>query len=246
MTTYFYGRNSDVESYEKGSSIDTQLSKVKSYCNIKNLKVDIEITEQISGTVPFKRRPQGYELWKSLKNNDQIICSHLDRFSRNTLDLLTLVEEFKRKKIKLHFVDVGGEVTGSDSISSVFIKMLSVFAEFYSKQQSEKSKATKQRMIKENKYTGGFRPKFGYDVDDNGYLVPCEKEQSIIRLMKLLRKKGKSYKQISEIVTKSTRKKFVQSWVFNILKRESSIPPNDNITIHNICNVELQPTIADV
>ena len=30
MTTYFYGRNSDVESYEKGSSIDTQLSKVKS------------------------------------------------------------------------------------------------------------------------------------------------------------------------------------------------------------------------
>ena len=46
---------------------------------------------------------------------------------------------------------------------------------------SEKSKATKQRMIEENKYTGGFRPKFGYDVDDNGYLVPCEKEQSIIR-----------------------------------------------------------------
>ena len=75
---------------------------------------------------------------------------------------------------------------------------------------------------KENKYTGGFRTKFGYDVDDNGYLIPCEKEQSIIRLMKLLRKKGKSYKQISEIVTKSTRKKFVQSWVFNILKRETS------------------------
>ena len=100
--------------------------------------------------------------------------------------------------------------------------MLLFFSEFYAKQVSEKSKATKQRMIRENKYTGGFRPKFGYDVDDNGYLIPCEKEQSIIRLMKLLRKKGKSYKQISEIVTKSTRKKFVQSWVFNILKRETS------------------------
>ena len=246
MTVYFYGRNSDSESFERNSSIQTQLSKCKSYANIKDLKIDVEITEQISGTVPFKRRPKGYELWKSLKNNDQIICSHLDRFSRNTLDLLTLVEEFKRKKIKLHFVDVGGEVTGSDSISSVFIKMLSVFAEFYSKQQSEKSKATKQRMIKENKYTGGFRPKFGYDVDDNGYLIPCEKEQSIIRLMKLLRKKGKSYKQISEVVTKSTRKKFPQSWVFNILKRESSVPPNEEIIRHNICNVELQPNICDV
>ena len=101
-------------------------------------------------------------------------------------------------------------------------------------------------MIKENKYTGGFRPKFGYDVDDNGYLVPCEKEQSIIRLMKILRKKGNSYKKISEVVTKSTRKKFPQSWVFNILKRESTIPPNDEIIRHNICNVELQPTIADI
>ena len=110
----------------------------------------------------------------------------------------------------------------------------------------KKAKATKQRMIKENKYTGGFRPKFGYDVDDNGYLVPCEKEQSIIRSMKILRKKGNSYKKISEIVTKSTRKKFPQSWVFNILKRESSIPPNDEIIRHNICNVELQPASADV
>ena len=64
--------------------------------------------------------------------------------------------------------------------------------------------------------------------------------------MKILRKKGKSYKQISEIVTKSTRKKFVQSWVFNILKRESSIPPNEKIIRHNISNVELQPSIADI
>ena len=64
--------------------------------------------------------------------------------------------------------------------------------------------------------------------------------------MKILRKKGNSYKKISEVVTKSTRKKFPQSWVFNILKRESAMPPNDEILIHNICNVELQPTIADV
>ncbi len=61
-------------------------------------------------------------------------------------------------------------------------------------------------MIKENKHTGGFRPKYGYDVDENGYLVPCEKEQPVIRLMKILRKKGNSYKTISEKVTKATRK----------------------------------------
>ena len=69
---------------------------------------------------------------------------------------------------------------------------------------------------------------------------------TIIRLMKILRKKGKSYKKISEVVTKSTRKKFPQSWVFNILKRESTIPPNEEIIRHNICNVEFQPNIFDI
>ena len=70
--------------------------------------------------------------------------------------------------------------------------------------------------------------------------------QSFIRLIKILRKKDNFYKIISEKVTKSTRKKFAQSWVFNILKRESSIPPNEAIIRHNICNVELQPSICDV
>ena len=70
--------------------------------------------------------------------------------------------------------------------------------------------------------------------------------QSFIRLIKILRKKDNSYKIISEKVTKSTRKKFAKSWVFNILKRESNIPPNEEIIRHNICNIELQPKICDV
>jgi len=47
-------------------------------------------------------------------------------------------------------------------------------------------------------------------------------------------------------ITKSTRKKFAQSWVFNILKRESTVPPNEEIIRHNICNEEFQPNICEV
>ena len=219
MTTYFYGRNSDLDSFDRGSSIETQKSKAESYANIKDLKIDVYITEQISGTIPFERRPKGFEIFQKLKRNDHLICSHLDRFGRNTLDLLQMVEKFKRKKISLHFVDIGGEVTGSDAMGSVFLKLLSVFAEFYAKQISEKSKATKQRMIKENRYTGG-KKKFGYDLDDNGYYKPCEKEQSLIRQMQTMRSAGESYKTISENLTKSTRKKFPISWVHKIVQRE--------------------------
>ena len=65
MTVYFYGRCSADENYDKGSSIETQLSKCVAYGVIKNLTIDKEITESISGTVQFKSRPLGLELIRS-------------------------------------------------------------------------------------------------------------------------------------------------------------------------------------
>ena len=218
MTVYFYGRCSADENFDKGSSVDTQLSKCVAYGVIKNLTIDKEITESISGTVQFNSRPLGLELMSDLKRGDHIICSALDRFSRNTLDLLQTIEKFKKMKVNLHFTEFG-EVTGSDAMGSVFLKLLSVFAEFYSKQCSEKQIATKQRLIKENRFTGG-KKKFGYDLDQNNYYVPCEKEQQIIREMQLMRKRGKSYQKVAEEITVSTRKKFPVSWVHKILMRE--------------------------
>ena len=218
MTVYFYGRCSADENFEKGSSIETQLSKCKSYADLKDLTIDKEITESISGTVKFNNRPLGLEVMNDLKKGDHIICSALDRFSRNTLDLLQVIEKFKRMKVSLHFTEFG-EVTGSDAMGSVFVKLLSVFAEFYSKQCSEKQKATKDRLKSQGKFFGGKKP-FGYDVDQNNYLIPCEKEQQVIRDMQLMRKQGTSYQKVADQITKTTRKKFPVSWVFKILNRE--------------------------
>ena len=216
---YIYGRCSAEENYSKGSSIETQITKCQSYATMKDLVVDEVITEQISGTVAFDKRLKGGELLNNLKKGDHIICSALDRFSRNTLDLLNLVEQFKGQKVQLHFIDVGGEVTGTDAIGSVFLKLLSVFSEFYAKQLSEKQKATKDRMKTQGRYLGGKKP-FGFDIDENNNLVICEKEQQVINQMKDLRGSGLSYQKISNEITNSTRKKFPVSWVFKILNRE--------------------------
>ena len=221
MTVYFYGRCSADENFEKGSSIETQLSKATAYGVIKNLTINKEITESISGTVKFANRPMGLEVMNDLKRGDHIICSALDRFSRNTLDLLQVIEKFKRMKVSLHFTEFG-EVTGSDAMGSVFVKLLSVFAEFYSKQCSEKQKATKDRLKSQGKFFGGKKP-FGYDVDQNNYLIPCEKEQQVIRDMQLMRKKGTSYQKVADQITIATRKKFPVSWVFKILNREEAV-----------------------
>jgi DNA invertase Pin-like site-specific DNA recombinase len=124
-------------------------------------------------------------------------------------------------KVSLHFTEFG-EVTGSDAMGSVFVKLLSVFAEFYSKQCSEKQKATKDRLKSQGRFGGG-KKLYGYDVDQNNYLIPCEKEQQVIRQMQLMRKQGNSYRKVADQITKSTRKTFPVSWVFKILNREGVV-----------------------
>jgi len=216
---YVYTRNSNVEAFEKGSSRETQIKKCGSYASIKDLVVDEIVQEQCSGQLPFDRRDKAFELLKKLKSNDHIICSHLDRYCRNTLSLLQMIQKFKKKKIYLHFVDLNCEVTGSDAIGNVFLTMLSCFSQFTAEQTSQKIKSYKERMRTENKFSGG-KMTFGYDKDENGFFVPIEKEQEVIREMLLMRKQGKSYRNISSEISKSTRKKFPLSWTHKIIQRE--------------------------
>ena len=216
---YVYTRNSNVEAFEKGSSRETQIKKCGNYASIKDLVVDEVIEEQCSGQLPFDRRDKAFELLKKLKSNDHIICSHLDRFCRNTLSLLQMIQKFKKKKIFLHFVDLNCEVTGSDAIGNVFLTMLSCFSQFQAEQTSQKIKSYRERMKSENKFSGG-KMTFGYDKDENGFFVPIEKEQEVIREMLLMRKQGKSYRNISSEISKSTRKKFPLSWTHKIIQRE--------------------------
>ena len=216
---YVYTRNSNVEAVEKGSSRETQIKKCGNYASIKDLVVDEIVQEQCSGQLPFDRRDKAFELLKKLKSNDHIICSHLDRFCRNTLSLLQMIQKFKKKKIYLHFVDLNCEVTGSDAIGNVFLTMLSCFSQFTAEQTSQKIKSYKERMRTENKFSGG-KMTFGYDKDENGFFVPVEKEQEVIREMLLMRKQGKSYRNISSEISKSTRKKFPLSWTHKIIQRE--------------------------
>ena len=148
---YSYLRRSKEEQSE--SSIDTQRSRIKSYCELKDLKVDKEFIDYCSGGLLLEQREQGLILSKLLKKGDSIICSVLDRYSRNHFGLVTDVQKYKRNHIKLIFTDLG-DVVSSDSLGSVFYQILSVMSDWYRKSLSEKQLLTKERLRQQRKYLG--------------------------------------------------------------------------------------------
>ena len=69
---YSYLRKSREEQSE--SSIETQRHKIKSYCELKNLKVDKEFIDFCSGGLLLEQREQGLFLSKILKKRHLFIC----------------------------------------------------------------------------------------------------------------------------------------------------------------------------
>ena len=144
MTVFSYLRLSHQEQFNNGISLDTQEDRIKKFADLQGMSIDKTYSELVSGNVEFRKRKVFNKIMEQIKSGDTIITSRLDRLSRNTRDLLNLVEHFKKNKINLYFVDIG-KVT-DEGIGRIFLIMLSAFAENERIQVSERIKQNKKRV----------------------------------------------------------------------------------------------------
>ena len=77
-------------------------------------------------------------------------------------------------------------------------------------------------------------------VNDINYIL--DESEAFI---KLNQSKNKKIDVLEGQKRESQQKQLKWNEEINILKRENTIPPNEEIIRHNICNVELQPGICD-
>jgi DNA invertase Pin-like site-specific DNA recombinase len=145
----------------------------------------INVEAGVSGSVEFQERPEGKRLIEQLLPGDLVIFPKLDRAFRNTRNALNVLHELKGKGVHVHFIDLGGDVTGNG---------MSAFATFEQERIATRIREVKQLKKAQGKFTGGKRA-FGYDVVD-GVKVPRQDEQRIIKKMQALRAKGSSYREI--------------------------------------------------
>src|SRR4051812_13945102 len=84
------------------------------YAHMHGLTLDqIVVEEGVSGSVPLNDRPAGGALLAKLKAGDIVIAAKLDRCFRSALDALNVAEQLKRRGVKLHLLDLGGDIAGN-------------------------------------------------------------------------------------------------------------------------------------
>jgi putative DNA-invertase from lambdoid prophage Rac len=149
----------------------------------------------LSGSVPVEDRPVGGPLFAKLERGDIVIASKLDRLFRSALDALKVVESLKQRGVKLHLLDLGGDIAGN-GLSKLFLTIAAAFAEAERDRIRERIGQVKADQKARGRYLGGKVP-FGFRRGDNGELIPHEAEQEAIREMAALRAQGRPLRAIA-------------------------------------------------
>ena len=129
MAVYGYCRVSTMRQADEGLSLDVQRRQIRGYCDMHGLELTgITVEEGVSGSVPISQRPAGGALFAGLKAGDMVIASKLDRLFRSALDALQVVEDLKARGVKLHLLDLGGDIA-ANGLSKLFLTVAAAFAE---------------------------------------------------------------------------------------------------------------------
>jgi putative DNA-invertase from lambdoid prophage Rac len=199
MAVYGYCRVSTVKQANEGESLDVQRRQIEGYALMHGLTIaEVMVEEGVSGSVPVEERPVGSALFAKLERGDIVIAAKLDRLFRSALDALKVVESLKGRGVKLHLLDLGGDIAGN-GLSKLFLTIAAAFAEAERDRIRERISQVKADQKARGRFLGGKRP-FGYLRVDDGGLVPVEAEQEAIAQMIALKAQGLSLRNIAAAV----------------------------------------------
>jgi len=155
--------------------------------------------EGISGT-GMKKRPEFLKMIQDAKDGkiDLILTKSLSRFARNTVDTLTLVQEFRRIGVEIYFEKEN--IYSSDSKVDFMLTIFSSIAQEESRNISDNVKWGIKKRYKEGKVRINTNRFLGYDKDDTGKIIINETQAKTIRLIFKLFISGKSLGDISRLL----------------------------------------------
>jgi len=186
------------EQASEGVSLAAQAERIRAYCQLARLDlVDILAEEGVSAGKPLAERKEGARLLQLVDGQEvtHVVALKLDRLFRDAIDCLTVVRDWDRAGIALHLVDQGGQAINTQSaMGRFFLTIMAGVAEMERNLIGERTKLA-LRYKRQNGKVYGPEPYGFRRVDED--LVPVPEELEALALMRSLRAKGKSYRQIA-------------------------------------------------
>ena len=195
MPAVGYIRVSTEDQVKEGISLENQKSKIKTYCELKDLDL-IEIIEDAGISAKNLKRPgvQKVLLLARKKKADAVVVYKLDRIFRSTVDALETTRMFDKWGVSFHSIEE--TLDTQSAMGRFFFTLTAALAEMERRIIGERTKAALAHKRAKRESIGGYAPPYGYDLDDTGHLISNDLEQKGIKLIRSLHEKGNSLRVI--------------------------------------------------
>lgn len=182
------------DSQADNTSLPEQRRKIEAYCAAFGHEL-VDVYTEVGSGKDAKTRPEFQRALQTVRDGaDGIIATKLDRIARNTRDVLTLVEEVLQPLDKaLVILDLN--VDTSSPTGRMILTIMAAVAQLERDVINERTSGGRRAKAEAGGYAHGA-PKYGMKAAD-GALVPDEREQEIIDLIRRHRKAGKSTREIA-------------------------------------------------
>lgn len=196
--------------YARVSSKDQNLAR--QLARAKEVKADKVFTDKFSGK--NLDRPALNQMMNYLREGDVLEVVSLDRLSRNYNDLKELVQQLRRKKVKLIVDDLPQAQTNNELVDQFMMDIMIQLMGFVAQNEREKIKERQAQGIKIAKKRGAFKGgtiKYGKHAKDPKNRLVWE---TVVNMLK----DRATYPSISEIARKAG---ISRQQVYRIKRREN-------------------------
>ncbi|HBG20755.1 MAG TPA: hypothetical protein DDY32_16175 [Desulfobulbaceae bacterium] len=165
---------------------------------------EIFVEEQAPLQQPFHERPQGGALLRRCAAGDTIITMKAAWILSSAVEGERLLRLLHKDRVALHCVDLGGNISVpekrrlivSEGCAELVRKLLAALSVCEGSRHGQAIRMAKKHRRQQGKYLGGPVP-FGWEVNEEGFLVPNESQQKIIDQIVTMRLERWSYREIS-------------------------------------------------
>jgi site-specific DNA recombinase len=193
-----YVRVSTEEQATSGHSLGAQRAKIVAYAALYDLElVEIVVDDGVSGK--SLSRPGMDRVLSMLKSGEvqAVLVAKLDRLTRSIADWQTLIRGYFSEASGCQLLSVTDSIDTRTAAGRLVLNVLLSVAQWEREAIGERTKDALQHKILKGERVGKVR--YGYSLGDDGKtLIPNEDEQFGIEIMKTLRDKGFSLRQIAE------------------------------------------------